>query len=210
MTSGPRQVGEPVLKRPFDFVLALIGLLLSSPLWAVISLAIYLEDRGPAFFTQERCGRDGRLFTYMKFRTMRLPEKGRSAHSVIYLADDPRVTRIGKLLRVTALDELPELLSILKGEMSFVGPRPLPFRIEVTSPYGNIGEVPGYETRSRVRPGLTGLAQVCAPKSIGHRRKFRYDALYVRRMSFWLDLKLILLSFWMTFRGRWERRGRKA
>ncbi len=210
MTAGLQQLREPLLKRPFDFALALMGLLLSSPLWLAISLAIYLEDRGPVLFTQERCGRHGQPFGHTKFRTMGLPEKGQSAHKVIDLQRDQRVTRVGKLLRATALDELPELINILKGEMSFVGPRPLPFRIDVTSPYRNIGEVPGYEIRSRARPGLTGLAQVCAPKDIDHTHKFRYDALYVRRMSFWLDLRLLLLSFWVTLRGGWERRGKKA
>jgi len=128
---------------------------------------------------------------------------------VIDYEHDPRVTRVGRWLRATAMDELPTLLNILKGDMSFVGPRPLPLRIDVESPYRTIEEVPGYEMRSQVRPGLTGIAQVYAPKDVDHETKFRYDKLYVEKMSFWLDLKLIFLSFWVTFRGRWENREEK-
>lgn len=203
------QSREPFFKRPFDVLLAVVGLGLSSPLWLAISMAICFEDRGAVFFIQERCGKNGRRFGHIKFRTMKLPPKGQQRHKVISLEDDPRVTKIGVLLRATALDELPELINILKGEMSFVGPRPLPFRIEVASPYGTIADVPGYEARSRVRPGLTGLAQVRAPKDIDHRRKFRYDALYVKNMSFCLDSMILLLSLWVTFRGGWERWGKK-
>jgi len=89
-----------------------------------------------------------------------------------------------------------------------VGPRPLPYRIEdeESKRYKTIDEVPGYQLRSQGRPGLTGIAQVYAPKNIDHRNKFRYDNLYVKRMSFWLDLKLLFLSLWVTFRGRWERK----
>jgi len=199
------------VKRPFDLLLALVGVALSSPLGLVLSLAIYLEDRGPILFLQERCGKGGRLFRTIKFRTMKQP-KGGAAHLDVDLERDPRVTKVGRLLRSTALDELPELVNILRGEMSFVGPRPLPFRIEdgESSRYKTIAEVPGYNLRNQVRPGLTGLAQVYAPKDIDRRGKFRYDNLYVKRMSFWLDLRLILHSFLVTFRGGWERRGKKV
>ena len=199
---------EPFLKRAFDFTLALVGLVLSSPLWLLLSLAIYLEDRGRVLFFQERRGREGRPFQMIKFRTMRY--KGEGRHLVVYIENDPRVTRVGRLLRVTAMDELPTLINILKGDMSFVGPKPLPSKIDVPwSPYDDISQVPGYNTRNQVRPGLTGIAQVYAPKGVDHKTKFHYDSLYVERMSFWLDLKLIFLSFWITFRGKWEHRGKK-
>jgi lipopolysaccharide/colanic/teichoic acid biosynthesis glycosyltransferase len=94
--------------------------------------------------------------------------------------------------------------------MSFVGPRPLPFEIVLSSRYKTIQEVPGYHLRSHVRPGLTGFAQIYVSKDIDHRDKFRYDNLYIKKMSLWLDIKLILLSFWVTFRGRWEHRGKKS
>ena len=181
------------------------------PLGVAVSLAIYLEDGGPVLFFQERCGEKGKLFRTIKFRTMKQPKEG-SAHLDVDLERDPRVTKVGRVLRSTALDELPELVNILRGEMSFVGPRPLPFRIEdgERSRYKTIAEVPGYGLRSQVRPGLTGIAQVYAPKNIDRRGKFRYDNLYVARMSFWLDLRLLLISFWVTFRGGWERRGKKV
>lgn len=202
---------RPALKRPLGFLLALVGLTLSSPLWLAFSLAIYLGDRGPVFFVQERCGRQGHPFGNIKFRTMKVPRKG-EARLDVDLEHDPRVTRVGRFLRATALDELPELINILKGEMSFVGPRPLPLRIEdgESLRYRTIDEVPGYHMRSQVRPGLTGLTQIYAPKDIDHRNKFRYDNVYVQNMSLWLDIKLILLSFWVTVRGRWEGRGKKV
>lgn len=198
------------IKRAFDFTLAFLGLILSSPLWLILSLAIYLTDRGPVLFLQKRVGRGGREFSLVKFRTMKPVPKGKKPHRVTDIEQDPRVTRIGKVLRATALDELPVLLNILKGDMSFVGPKPLPYRVEGRQRmrYDNIDQVPGYKKRSRVRPGLTGIAQVYIGKrfSPGYRRRFQYDNLYIDRMSLWLDIKLILLSFWITFRGRWEQR----
>ena len=125
---------------------------------------------------------------------------------------DFRVTRIGHLLRATAADELPQLWNILKGEMSFVGPRALlPQEIEVN---GNgelipLEEIPSYEARHSVRPGLTGVAQVFAPRDLPRRRKFKYDLLYIKRQTFWLDVKLVVLSVWITVRGKWEYRGNK-
>jgi len=148
---------------------------------------------------------------------MKVPRAGKAPHQVVDIERDFRVTKVGRLLRATALDELPGLINILKGDMSFVGPSPLPYRIEdyriedkESSSYKTIDEVPGYQLRSQVRPGLTGIAQVYVPKNIDRRNKFRYDNLYVRNMSFCLDLKLLFLSLWVTFRGRWERRGKKV
>ena len=126
---------------------------------------------------------------------------------------DTRVTRVGRVLRATALDELPQLWNIFKGEMSFVGPRALmPEEIEVngTGEVVPLEKIPGYEARHRVSPGLTGIAQIYADRDIPRRHKFRYDLLYIRRQSFRLDLRLIVLSFWITFRGRWEHRGDKV
>jgi lipopolysaccharide/colanic/teichoic acid biosynthesis glycosyltransferase len=202
------------IKRSFDLVLALVGLVISSPLWLIMTLAIYLADRGPVLFSQKRVGRGGREFRLLKFRTMKPVAKGKKPHRVTDIDKDPRVTRLGKVLRATALDELPALLNILKGDMSFVGPKPLPYRVEgwERMRYDNIGQVPGYKKRSRVRPGLTGMAQVYVSKrvSLSYSRRFQYDNLYVDRMNFWLDIKLIWLSFLITFRGRWEHRERKG
>jgi lipopolysaccharide/colanic/teichoic acid biosynthesis glycosyltransferase len=200
---------EYLLKRPFDCFLALFGLVLSSPLWLIISIAIALDDGGSILFSQGRCGRNGREFNMLKFRTMK--SSGNKTHQIIDYVNDPRVTRVGALLRNTAMDELPVLINILKGEMSFVGPKPIPFYIEDEDKlkYGDITQVPGYELRSQLRPGLTGYAQVYALKDIDHAEKFKYDNMYIDKMSFFFDLKLIILSFRITFKGKWEHRGNK-
>ena len=187
------------------------GLIVSAPLWAAIAAVIKIEDGGPVFFSQERVGRLGRPFEALKFRSMVMDaEAGVGAVQASH--NDPRVTRVGRLLRATALDELPQLWSIFRGDMSFVGPRALrPGEIEVLGDgrYELLEDVPGFEERSRVRPGLTGLAQIYAARDVRRHQKFRYDRLYIQRQSFWLDLRLIALSCWITFRGAWEVRGRK-
>jgi lipopolysaccharide/colanic/teichoic acid biosynthesis glycosyltransferase len=195
----------PRLKRSFDVVLSVIGLMVSAPLWALIATAIKLDDGGATFYPQERVGKGGTRFKSWKFRSMvHGADQRRQA-----AAGDARVTRVGRLLRATALDELPQLWNIFVGEMSFVGPRALlPEEIETHGSGESVPleAIPGYEIRHRVRPGLTGVAQVFAPRDLPRRHKFRYDLLYIRRQSFLLDLRLILLSFWITFRGAWERR----
>jgi lipopolysaccharide/colanic/teichoic acid biosynthesis glycosyltransferase len=199
------------VKRVLDVVLSGAGLLVSLPLWAVVAAAVKLEDGGPVFFAQERVGQGGRVFRVLKFRSM-IPDAEARVGAVQAAEHDPRVTRVGRWLRATAMDELPQLLSIFRGDMSFVGPRALrPGEIEV---HGNgrheaLEEVPGFAERCRVPPGLTGVAQIFAPRDIPRRQKFRYDRVYIRRQSFWLDLQLIALSFWITARGTWEVRGRK-
>ncbi len=198
------------MKRAFDSTLALIGLALSAPVSLVCASLIKFEDGGPVFYTQERVGRDGRVFRALKFRSMR-PDAELETGPLQARPGDARVTRVGRVMRATAMDELPQLWNILRGDMSFVGPRALrPGEIDQAG-----GElialeaVPGYVQRTAVRPGLTGIAQVYARRDISRRYKFKYDALYVRQQSFWLDIRLIVLSFWISFRGTWESRGRK-
>ena len=198
-------------KRTFDIALSGMGLIASAPLWTLFALAIKLEDGGLVFYVQERVGRGDTRFRALKFRSM-IPHAEAAVGAVQAAEDDPRVTRVGRLLRATAMDELPQLWNILRGDMSFVGPRALrPGEIEVVGD-GKVElleDVPGFAERSRVRPGLTGIAQIYASRDIPRRLKFRYDLLYVRRQSFWLDVRLILLSFWITLRGTWEVRGKK-
>jgi lipopolysaccharide/colanic/teichoic acid biosynthesis glycosyltransferase len=198
------------MKRIFDAALASIGLALSAPVSLVCASLIKLEDGGPVFYSQERVGLGGRSFRALKFRSMR-PDAEERTGPLQAQDGDARVTRIGRVMRATALDELPQLWNILRGDMSFVGPRALrPGEIEREGDQLVAHEaVPGYGRRIGVRPGLTGIAQVYAPRDISRRYKFKYDALYVRQQSFWLDIRLILLSFWISFRGRWESRGRK-
>ena len=200
-----------MIKRLFDMGLAGFGLLASSPLWLALAVLIKLEDRGPVFYTQDRVGRGGRRFLAMKFRSMR-PDAEASSGPVQATAHDPRVTRIGRWMRKTAMDELPQLWNIFRGDMSFVGPRALrPGEIEAETDGTLVAleDVPGFEHRIRVRPGLTGLAQIYARRDIPRRHKFRYDRIYVERGSWLLDARLILLSFWISFLGTWEARGRK-
>lgn len=187
------------LKRPFDFVLSLLGIVFSLPLWILIALLILLEDGRPIFYRQKRAGKDGKEFDIFKFRTMirNADKKG----SLWTNENDSRVTKIGKILRRTALDELPSLLNILKGDMSFVGPRAL----AVEEQKFLEEKIPGFEKRLYVRPGLTGLSQVYNPNDDPY-LKLNYDLQYIEKMSFWLDLKLILLSFWKTFTAKWDRR----
>ena len=204
-------VRRSAAKRALDIALSGVGLVVSGPLWLLIGVAIKGQDWGPVFYGQERVGQGGRLFTVLKFRTM-VPDAEQRSGPVQARAEDPRVTRVGRWLRGTAMDELPHLWSILKGDMSFVGPRalrPAEHEIGEDGVLVRIDQIPGYAARQRVCPGLTGIAQIYAQRDITRRNKFRYDRLYLTRQSFWFDLRLISLSLWVTFRGTWEERGRK-
>jgi lipopolysaccharide/colanic/teichoic acid biosynthesis glycosyltransferase len=199
-------------KRLFDVCLSSMGLIVSIPLWVIIPLTIKAEDGGPVFYFQERVGKEGRIFNLLKFRSM-IVDAEKETGAVQATADDPRVLKVGRLLRATAMDELPQLVNILKGDMSFVGPRAL--RPQEREVLGNpdvlaIEDIPGYNRRLIITPGLTGLAQVYLPADAPRRKKFRYDVFYIRRRSFGLDLKLILLSFLITFKGKWEYHGKKV
>jgi lipopolysaccharide/colanic/teichoic acid biosynthesis glycosyltransferase len=194
-----------VIKRAFDVVLSALGLIGTSPLWVVFAAWIKLEDGGPVFFTQERVGRHGRVFNAFKFRSM-VPDAERLTGPVQAAVSDPRVTRVGRFLRATAMDELPQLLNIVRGDMSFVGPRPLRPGEQDTTAEGvvELSAIPGYHERHRVRPGLTGLAQVYARRDVPRPEKFRYDLAYLDRAGVWLDVQLIAQSIWITLRGRWD------
>jgi lipopolysaccharide/colanic/teichoic acid biosynthesis glycosyltransferase len=198
-------------KRLLDVVLSGCGLIVAAPLALLLTALIRLEDGGPIFYTQERVGKNGRHFLALKFRSM-VPDAEARVGPMQAAHNDSRITRIGRLMRATAMDELPQLWNIFCGDMSFVGPRALrPGEIEVNGRglVERLEEVPGFAVRCAVVPGLTGVAQIYAPRDVGRRHKFRYDRVYIRRQSFWLDVRLILLSFWITFRGTWEARERK-
>jgi lipopolysaccharide/colanic/teichoic acid biosynthesis glycosyltransferase len=211
---GPARVARVLgasAKRALDLILSCVGLVMSFPLWFLIAFGIKLEDGGPIFYGHERVGLVRQTFWSWKFRSM-MSKSDEKFGPLQARAGDPRVTRIGRFLRATALDELPQLWNIFRGDMSFVGPRALlPGEIEVNGKgeLVSLEKILGYEKRHSVRPGLTGLAQIYAPRDIPRKYKFRYDLLYIEKQSFWLDLKLIVLSFWITVRGKWEYRGSK-
>jgi lipopolysaccharide/colanic/teichoic acid biosynthesis glycosyltransferase len=200
-----------MLKRSFDWLLSLLGIIISSPLWLIISILIWWEDGRPFFFGQERVGKNGNIFKVIKFRTMKHSPTKPHLDIDLDLKKDSRLTKVGKFLRSTALDELPQLVNIFKGEMSFVGPRALPMKIDdkITHKYNRLDQLPGFKERIKVLPGLTGLSQIFDEKSMSLETKFKRDIEYVQTMNFWLDLWLILLSFWITFCGAWEKRGNK-
>ena len=213
---GVSQIHEPIFKRPFDLLLSAAGLLLSLPLWGLFALLIWLEDGSPIFFRQQRIGRNGRMFTSLKFRSM-IANAGHVERQAT--KDDQRITRVGRVLRKTAMDELPQIWNIFLGDMSFVGPRSQPekelVRVKGEERELYIRDVPGFAVRQLVRPGLTGVTQIFAPREVPHRYKFKYDLIYVRRVMrnqgfmgsvrmFFYDFGLILRSTWITVLGRWE------
>jgi lipopolysaccharide/colanic/teichoic acid biosynthesis glycosyltransferase len=194
-------------KRQFDLLFSTGCLILSAPLWFVFPLLIWAEDRGPVFYRQERIGKNKKKFSLLKFRSM-IPNAEVAAGAVMAASQDPRITKVGYLLRKSALDELPQLLSIWKGDMSFVGPRALRESEKIIGEKGevlvNMSDIKGFAIRQSVSPGLTGMAQVYAARDLHHRYKFKYDLLYIKKMSLGVDLKLILTSFWFTFTAKWQ------
>ncbi len=190
-------------KRCFDVMVIVVAHILLLPIWAmiwmIIPLLILMEDGLPIFYKQERMGYNGRIFIVRKFRTMiKDADKNGPAWTK---ENDPRVTKVGKILRKTALDELPSLLSIIKGDMSFVGPRAL----AVDEQKYLEESIAGYEKRLCVLPGLTGLAQICNPYDDPY-DKLKYDLEYINKMSVWLDIKIICISVFNTITARWDKR----
>lgn len=200
-----------IAKRLFDIVFAAVALVVSAPIWILAAVAVKLYDGGPVFFRQDRSGLHGRPFDVLKFRSMTVDaERGGAKQAV---AGDARVTGVGRWLRATAMDELPQLWNILVGDMSVVGPRALrPGEVDARGPgvFERLEDVPGFEFRSSVKPGLTGVAQIYARRDLPRRLKFRYDRLYIQRQSFALDIRLVALSFWISLTGAWETRGRRG
>jgi len=181
-----------VIKRLIDFWASLFGLILLFPSFLVTAIAIKLDSPGPVFFRQERVGKDGRVFKIFKFRTMVVNAENIGA-GVFVEKEDPRITKVGKFLRNTSLDELPQLINVLRGEMSLVGPRPtLPYQVE------------RYDERQRrrllMRPGITGWAQVNGRNSLTWPEKIELDLWYIENWSLWLDLKILWKTFFTMFK----------
>jgi lipopolysaccharide/colanic/teichoic acid biosynthesis glycosyltransferase len=196
-------------KRPLDLNILVLAHLFLLPMWILlwvsISICIWLEDHGPIFYIQQRVGRGGSTFGLIKFRSMRVKRDGES-WSGQTAEDDPRITRVGRFLRSTALDELPQVINLWKGDISFVGPRALPGHMHEDY----LKEEPRFVLRLQVRPGLSGLAQIYLARHCSARKRLRYDLLYIRIASPWLDLKLIITSLWLTLTGRWGKGPRES
>ena len=183
------QIDQMVVKRFIDIAVSLIGIILTSPLFVMFGAAIHLADRGPIFYTQTRLTIDGKLFKIYKFRTMRVDAE---KDGVARLAGegDNRITDVGKILRATRLDELPQLFNIIKGEMSLVGPRPE--RPEIAAEY--MEDLPEFAMRLKMKAGLTGYAQVHGKYNTTPYDKLKLDLHYIRNYSLWMDLILIVLT----------------
>lgn len=192
------------IKRAFDLGVLIAAHVVLLPVWAllwtVIPAAIWIEDRGPVFYSQLRVGRGGKLFRVYKFRSM-IPDAERRTGTVWAEKNDPRVTRVGKVLRLTALDELPQVISILKGDMSLVGPRAE--RPELHERF--VASIPGFALRVLVRPGLTGMAQVYGHYDSLPEEKLKFDLEYIRTASLLTDVRLIVSSVFNSLLARWDR-----
>jgi lipopolysaccharide/colanic/teichoic acid biosynthesis glycosyltransferase len=196
---------QGTLKRVLDMTLAVLGLAATMPIWIAIAVMIRLDSAGPIFFAHERVGAHGKRFRFYKFRSMRvdadklrqaLDQHNEAKGPIFKMRNDPRTTRVGRILRRTSLDELPQLFNVLKGDMSFVGPRPqLPDEVEQYRPSDRI--------RLMVKPGLTCLREVRGRSELSFDDWMACDREYIRRMSFWLDVAIVVRTFWVvvTCRG---------
>ena len=189
-------------KRAMDIIGSLCGIILLSPLLIIVALAIKIEDpKGSIFFSQQRCGKDNKLFPMYKFRSMvsnaeelleELMEHNEMDGPVFKIKDDPRITRVGKFIRKTSIDELPQLFNILRGDMSIVGPRPaIPHEVAEYSHY--------HKQRLLVKPGLTCIWQVSGRNSIGFDEWMEMDLEYIEKRNLWMDIKLIFKTVGVLF-----------
>jgi len=179
---------QKLFKRLFDFILSLIALIILSPIFIIITIILLFANNGKPFFIHKRPGKNERIFELVKFKTMN-DKKDKNGE---LLSPAKRITRTGKFLRKTSLDEIPQLWNVLKGDLSLIGPRPL--LIEYLPLYNDF-----QKKRHHVRPGITGWAQVNGRNTISWEKKFEYDVWYVDNQSFWLDVKIILLTVKKVF-----------
>lgn len=190
-------------KRASDFFLAILGLLITSPFIIISAILIKLTSKGPIIYKQKRVGKNGKIFRIYKLRTMCMDAEKQTG-AVWAKEDDPRITAIGRILRKTHTDEIPQLLNVLKGEMSIVGPRPE--RPEIVRDLKTL--IHDYEKRLKVNPGITGFAQVWHKydETIEDvKKKIKYDLLYIKRMCLFVDLRILAQTFVVVFTGRGAR-----
>ena len=187
-------IGQRFVKRVEDLVLSIPALILAAPVMAVIAIAIKLEDGGPVFYRQKRATIGGKAFDILKFRSM-IVDAEKPGVSIPATDHDPRITKVGRIIRACRLDELPQLLNIIKGDMSVVGPRPE--RLEHMQKYGE--DIPEFYYRLKVKGGLTGYAQIYGRYNTSAYDKIRLDLMYIEHYSLILDIKLILMTIRILF-----------
>ena len=187
-------IGQRFAKRTMDIVLCLIAMIVAAPVMAIVAIAIKLEDGGPVFYKQKRATLDGKEFDILKFRSM-IVDAEKEGFSIPATGKDPRITKVGNIIRACRVDELPQILNILKGDMSIVGPRPE--RLEHMEKYG--AEIPEFYYRLKVKGGLTGYAQIYGKYNTSAYDKIRLDLMYIENYSVALDIKLILLTVRILF-----------
>ena len=191
---GGLTIGQRFFKRMMDIVLSLVAMIPAAPIMLITALAIYLDDHGPVFYRQRRVTVGGKEFDILKFRSM-IVDAEKAGHSIPATSRDPRITRVGRFIRPTRIDELPQLLNILKGDMSVVGPRPE--RIEHVQKYSE--EIPEFVYRLKVKGGLTGYAQIYGKYNTSAYDKLRLDLMYIENYSLLLDVKLMLQTVRVLF-----------
>ena len=179
---------KTALKTFFDFIASFLGLLLLSPVFVIVTIGLFFSNQGKPFFFQNRPGKNGKIFKIIKFKTM----NDRKNSNGDLLPDSERLTEIGAFVRKTSLDEIPQLINVLKGEMSLIGPRPL--LPEYLKLYNDV-----QRRRNEVKPGITGWAQVNGRNTISWEQKFEYDVWYVNNISLILDIKIVLLTIKKVF-----------
>ncbi|PKP62109.1 sugar transferase [Candidatus Atribacteria bacterium HGW-Atribacteria-1] len=202
MKTNKKQVGF-VLKRFFDILASGIALIVLLPIFAVTGIFIKLDSKGPVFFIQERAGKDGKIFRAYKLRTM-VQGAGKKTKGIVFGKDNPYITKVGKFIRRTGFDELVQLINVLRGDMSLVGPRPtLPYQIKK---YNNI-----QKGRLSVRPGITGWALINGRNSLTWDKRIELDLWYIKHWSIWLDIKILIYTIYVVIKGEglYAEKGRK-